>query len=302
MLITGMDGAILGVEDLSAAMDFYGDFGLTQQSSGTSYAHFATLDGTEILLRKSDDNGLPAAVAPGSTIREAIWAVPSADHLKAIAAELARDRVVQEDDEGTIHSIDDDGYGIAFRCERRKKIAPAPNRLNIYGAEPARPMNTRIDFAEAVKPASVAHVVLFTPDVARLTRFYVERLQFRVSDRFRDNRGAFLRASGSTYHHNLFLIQGATRGLHHIAFPVTDFNEVVTGGQKMLEQGWLTKIGPGRHRIGSNYFWYFNSPCGGAMELTADMDRADDNWDVRDWDFVPENTAAWSTTINMPLR
>lgn len=302
MLITGLDGAVLGVEDLSAAAEFYRDFGLSQQSTGTSYSHFATLDGTELALRKIDDNGLPAAVAPGSTIREAIWAVAASDNLAAIAAELSRDRPVHQDDEGTIHSTDDDGYGLAFRTERRKRIAPAHNRLNIYGAEPGRPMNSRIDFAEAVRPVSVAHVVLFMPDVARATRFYVDRLQFRVSDRFRDNRGVFLRSSGSTYHHNLFLIQGPARGLHHIAFPVTDFNEIVMGGQKMLGHGWLSKIGPGRHRIGSNYFWYFNSPCGGAMELTADMDRADDNWAAREWDFVPENTAAWSTTFSPPTR
>lgn len=302
MRINGLDGAVLGVEDMSASREFYRDFGLDERSSGSFYADFATLDGTQIQLRKADDAGLPAAIAPGPTIRETIWAVADIESLNEIGNELARDRQVRRDEEGVLHTTDDDGYGIAFRIERRQPIPPQPNHLNIYGAEPGRPMNSRVEFAEAARPVSVAHVVVFTPDVARAARFYVDRLQFRISDKFRQDRGVFLRSSGSTYHHNLFLIQGPAHGLHHLAFPVTQFNDIILRGQTMLERGWLSKIGPGRHRIGSNYFWYFHSPCGGAMEFTADMDRADDCWVVKEWDYVPENTQAWSTTFSPPKK
>ena len=197
------------------------------------------------------------------------------------------------DGDGTIHSVDEDGYGIAFRVERRLAIDPAPNRLNIYGASPSRPINTRIVFLEAIRPATVAHVVLMTPTVQRSAKFYTERLGFRITDQFHDGKGAFLRSAGSQYHHNLFLIHGERRGLHHIAFAVTDFNDIVQGGAAMLRSGWESRMGPGRHVIGSNFFWYFRSPCGGAMELTADIDRADDNWVMGEWEFLPQNTKAW---------
>jgi len=299
MRIDGVDGVILGVEDLGAAARFYDDFGLDRVESGSAGATFATRDHTTIDLRGSSDDALPAAVAPGSTIREVVWAVPDQTTLEAIAAELAADRPVHRGPDGTVHSVDEDGYGIAFRLSRRKPVEPAPNRLNIYGAPPSRPINSRIDFFEAIRPASVAHVVVMTPDVERAARFYIDRLGFRITDKFLNAKGVFLRSAGSPYHHNLFLIHGTERGLHHIAFAVTDFNDVIQGGNAMLRSGWETRMGPGRHVIGSNYFWYFKSPCGGAMELTADMDRADDDWVVGEWDFVPENTKAWETEFKM---
>lgn len=301
MRLTGVDGVVLGVEDMSAAARFYTNFGLTASSDSARAKVFATNDDTSIELRSCDDNGLPAPVTGGSTIREILWAVSSQEELDAIAAELTRDRAVTCDEEGTLHSVDDDGYGVAFRIGRRRKIEPAPNLLNIYGAEPNRPVNSRVDFLQAVRPAAIAHVVLKSPDVERAMRFYVERLGFRVTDKFAGGHGAFLRSGGSPYHHNLFLIRSEDRGLHHVAFAVTDFNQVVLGGQSMLDSGWESSWGPGRHVIGSNFFWYFKSPCGGAMELTADMDRADDDWVTGEWDFVPQNTMAWSVEFrNLP--
>lgn len=298
MPIKAVNGVVLGVEDLPAARRFFTDFGLAETASAPGRSDFATLDGTEIRLRLADDPMLPPAVVDGPTVREIVWDVDSREALERIAEELDRDRPAAIDADGVLRSRDDDGYGIAFRADRRSAYEAPPPRLNRYGAPPARPINQRIDFGAGVRPASVAHVVLYSADVIGATAFYTQRLGFRVSDMFKEGRGAFLRAEGSSYHHNLFLIRGERRGLHHIAFAVDDFNDVVLGGKAMLERGWSPKIGPGRHLIGSNYFWYFESPCGGAMELTADMDRADDDWDVREWDFVPSNTAAWSTTFN----
>lgn len=303
MPITNIDAAVLGVSDVADARRFYSDFGLSEVERSGAGANFRTLDASEVLVRQASDPGLPPAVAGGSTIREIVWGVESVQDLAAIAAELSKDRPLTQDADGTLHSVDEDGYGIAFRVARRQPFpTPAP-RLNIYGAPPARPLNTRFDFLEAIRPASMAHIVLFTTDAAKAQAFYVDRLKFRITDRFHDGKsgrahGFFLRSQGYGYHHNLFLIQGANRGLHHIAFPVTDFQDVVWGGKRIRERGWEPKMGPGRHLIGSNFFWYFNSPCGGAMELTADIDRADDHWIAQDWEFKPENTTAWSVTFN----
>jgi catechol-2,3-dioxygenase len=293
MRLNGVDGVILGVEDLDAGARFYEDFGLERLALGRTGSTFGTRDHTTIDLRRCDDNGLPPAVAGGSTIREIIWAAPDEQTIDAVADELSRDRAVTRDQDGTVHSLDEDGYGVAFRVGRRVAIEPARNMLNVYGATPGRPVNSRIDFLEAIRPTSVAHVVVMTPDVGRAAAFYTERLGFRITDKFLNGQGAFLRPAGSPYHHNLFLIRNQNRGLHHIAFAVTDFNEVIQGGSSMLRSGWETRMGPGRHVIGSNFFWYFKSPCGGAMELTADMDRADDDWVAGEWEFVPENTKAW---------
>ena len=57
------------------------------------------------------------------------------------------------------------------------------------------------------------------------------------------------------------------------------------GGRRLTEKGWKTYVGPGRHVLGSNYFWYFKTPCGGAMELACDMDYVDDNWEAKEWEY-----------------
>jgi catechol 2,3-dioxygenase-like lactoylglutathione lyase family enzyme len=300
-VLKGIDSLILGLDDPSEGKRFYEDFGLSQAESGAGQSVFRTQDGSRIVLRASDDADLPAAVSAGSTIREIVWAVATPSDLEQIAAELSKDRPVTADADQTLHSVDNDGYGVAFRLDGRTAVTPPANRTNIYGAEPSRPVNSTIDFHEAVKPTSVAHVVIYSPDVSKAERFYIDRLGFRVSDRFQGGHGVFLRAPGSPYHHTLFILRGE-KALHHVAFAVRDFTEVMNGGVSLLKSGWEPQFGPGRHIMGANYFWYFQSPCGGAMELTADMDMVDENWTPREVPFAFENTAAWSMSLNRPPR
>ena len=201
MRIIGVDQAVLGVEDIDAARRFYNDFGLTQAENGASGATFRTGDHCEVVLREVDDAGLPAATAKGSNIREMIWAVDDATELQKIGAELSKDRPVRVDADGSLHTKDDDGFAIGFRVTRRRAITPARNMLNIFGAAPNRPANQRVDYNAPVNPVSLAHVVIWSPDIPRAMKFYVGRLGFRVSDIFQGDNGVFLRSAGSTDHH-----------------------------------------------------------------------------------------------------
>ena len=45
-------------------------------------------------------------------------------------------------------------------------------------------------------------------------------------------------------------------------------------------EGWLIRWNI--HYIGSNWFWYFNSPLGCNVEYDADMDLHDDAWAARE--------------------
>ena len=74
---------------------------------------------------------------------------------------------------------------------------------------------------------------------------------------------------------------------NHAAFEVRDFDEIMLGGKHMKRRGWEENSKPGRHIMGSNLFWYFNNPSGGATEYFADMDRMDDDWEPRVWDPSP---------------
>ena len=296
MSIRGVDRVILGVEEMDAAQQFLRDFGLAERDKGTHGATFEALDGTNLVLRGARDHALPMAVGDTTNAREIIWGVDSAEALQAIGAELSKDRQVAFGSDGILRSRDNTGYAVAFQVTTRHGFDAAQPLLNVVGSSPNR-VNRRIDFDAWHKPRSLGHIVLFVPDLAAARDFYTKRLGFRITDSYRE-RSCFLRADGSNDHHTLFLIQrpDIPGGLHHIEFHFGDFNEVMMGGQRLSEKGWKTQSGPGRHVLGSNYFWYFKTPCGGALELACDMDYVTDDWQAGEWDFTPDMVAAWSTS------
>lgn len=293
MDIVGVDLITLGVVDMDAGQKFFRDYGLTEIETGATGAIFHAKDGTGVAVRHVDDKGLPAAVAPGPNFREAIWGVSGKDVLEAIGANLSGDRQVSRDAASVLHTTDDDGYPIAFRVTERHAFAAEPSLVNVPGLPPLRKANVVADYASSVAPSVMSHLVLHTPDPERAARFYVDRLGFRVTDRF-TGAGVFLRSAGSSDHHNLFLFKGPSLGLHHIAFHVRDHLELMLASKSLMAKGWESAWGPGRHIFGSNHFWYFHSPFGGAMEYDADMDIVDDNWVPRETQMGPGTAAVWN--------
>jgi hypothetical protein len=108
-------------------------------------------------------------------------------------------------------------------------------------------------------------------------------LGFRVTDRF-VGTGVFLQPGGSLEHHTMFLIDSPPhmQGIEHVAFHMGGPNDVMLGGSRFHNLGYQSFWGPGRHIIGSNWFWYFNSPFGCRFEFDADMDLHDETWTPRE--------------------
>ena len=131
-------------------------------------------------------------------------------------------------------------------------------------------------------PRTLSHVVCFVPDAAKMEAFYVQRLGFTLMDRFAGG-GPFLRPASNTDHHTLFLIQTPEymKGIEHFAFHMQGPTELMLAGSRMVKKGYQSFWGPGRHKFGSNWFWYFNSPMGTHAEFDADMDVFDDKWEPR---------------------
>jgi catechol 2,3-dioxygenase-like lactoylglutathione lyase family enzyme len=292
MIITGADLVTFGVEDMDASQRFFRDFGLEEVESGRSGSTFIAKDGSGVLLRDKLDPGLPLGLVDGPTFRETIWGVADQAALEAIGAELSTDRQVALGSDGVLRSTDDTGYALAFRVSQRTPFVAEPSLINIPGLPAQRPVNTIPDFSAQTRPSTLGHIVFFTPDIDRSVKFYTERLGFRVTDLF-TGKGAFLRSQGSSDHHNLFLVQreGQPVGFHHVAFHVRDHLEMMLGGRSMTSKGWETVYGPGRHIFGSNHFWYFKSPLGGAIEYDADMDIVDDRWVPRVAEQGPDTAA-----------
>jgi len=298
MTITGIDAVTFGVADLATAMRFLSDWGL---ALGRREGDFRCADGSEVRVRSLDAAGLPPAVEEGSTLREVIWGVDTRRALDAIANDLARDRALRADRDGTLHTTDDSGLGIGFRVTRRKKVRAKPLAVNTPGR--AMRVDRPTTYYARATPQEISHIVYGVPRLEPIERFYVKRLGFRVSDRYA-GRAVFLRGAPSGNHHHLFLLnsQDGLRHFNHIAFKVRDIHEVIGGGQYIARRGWETQAGPGRHYISSACFWYFKSPLGGAAEYAADEDIVTSKWRARTHQLTPDIFSEWKFNVPEDAR
>lgn len=286
MKILGPDYLIFAADDLDACTKCLDDYGLIKVESSASGALYESMDGTGVVLRKPSDTSLPAAIASDPNLRETLYGVADKATLEAIGAELSKDRDVKALPNGILRSTDDDGYPISFQVTTRRKIIAPPYGVNVPGQEPGRPVNVIAAIEEEdIKARSLSHVVVFTKDKVKAEKFYAERLGFRTVDVF-TNLGPFMRPAGTQEHHTLFLIQAPMLGLQHFTFHFAGANEYLKAGWNFVQKGYKSFWGPGRHILGSNYFWYFNSPFGGLIEFDADMDLHDDSWKPR---HIPAN-------------
>lgn len=300
MRIVGPDELVFGVDNMEACTTFLADYGLNDAGDG----RFEALDKTALTVRAVDDPSLPAPLATASLLRLTIWGVEDQATLDEIEAELSKDRDVAKDTDGTLRCKDDAGFEVGFRITRRIKLDLPAELINSPGAKPGRGTNEvgANQDAEA-KPRTLSHIVYFVPDIDVMTGFYCDRLKFVVTDKF-TNTGPFLRPQANDDHHVLFMIQTPPfmQGIEHLAFHMQGPTELMLAGSRMVQKGYESFWGPGRHKFGSNWFWYFNSPLGTHVEYDADMDKHDGDWVEREVPmdkeaaqlFLFENAEKWA--------
>lgn len=276
MGIQRIEEARFGVTDVAECVRFFGDFGLQQLESSPHGATFLTPAGQRLELLCEDDPSLPAALEAAPTIREVIWGVEDQASLDALADDLSRDREVEVEVAGVVHTRDDTGFGLGFRVARPRPVDPGEaRRANATGS--VERWNQPLTRYGRAHPLRICHVALNIPAQGRdeAVAFYVDRLRFRVTDQLLD-MGTFMQCEGDDDQHNLLLGHRADRaGINHLAYEVRNFDEVIEGGNHMVACGWKEARRLGRHTIGSNVFRFFHAPCGGRVEYAADMDRVD---------------------------
>ncbi|WP_186144453.1 VOC family protein [Burkholderia gladioli] len=292
MDIIGLDTLVFGVDDVAACSQYLIDYGLLPVRRGQPVARFEALDGTGIDIAPSDDVRLAPSLGTASMLRKTVYGVADAATLNAIAGELQRDREVRRHADGSIESVDDMGFVIGFQVTVRRPLALPAEPVNAPGAPAQRPTNVvAVRDDAALTPRTLSHVVYFVPDAARAEAFYVERLGFRCTDRF-TGVGPFLQPAGTLDHHTLFMIETppVMKGCEHFTFHMGGPTEVLQAGTRFVEKGYQSFWGPGRHRFGSNWFWYFNSPLGCHVEYDADMDLHDTGWTAREAPMGADNS------------
>lgn len=288
MNIIGLEYLVFGVDDVESCTQYMLDYGLAPGGEG---GYLEALDGTGVVILSRDNPNLPKALDTPSMLRETVYGVLNEEALKAIEVELSKDRSVVRGADGVLRCVDDMGFALGFRITQRRTLQLPAERVNAPGDMPGRQTNKLGAWKDMpAVPRSLSHVVYFVPDSARAEAFY-HRLGFRCTDRF-EELGPFLRPGGSLDHHCLFMIQTPAfmKGIEHFTFHMGGPTEVMMAGTRFVEKGYQSFWGPGRHQLGSNWFWYFNSPLGCHVEYDADMDQHDETWTPREVHISADNS------------
>jgi 2,3-dihydroxy-p-cumate/2,3-dihydroxybenzoate 3,4-dioxygenase len=187
---------------------------------------------------------------------------------------------------GPIRSFDEPGEGSGFLVEGPE------GHVFRFVTEKKRAKKLR---ADRDRPMQVTHVVLNARDREACTRFAVDVLGFRLSDR----TGFMNFVRCDRVHHAIAYAKADDSLLNHIAFEMTDIDAVMRGIGRLRDAGFQTFWGPGRHGPGNNVFAYFVAPFGAAVEYTAEVQRVGPKYKVgtpEDWKWPHNRTDHWGVS------
>lgn len=153
-------------------------------------------------------------------------------------------------------------------------------------------------------PVKLSHVVVNTNDLAKTTQFYIDNLDFTISDTLtRPDMGDlmhFMRCNEA--HHSFAIAMGPHPSLHHASFEMRGVEEWMRGAGKILRSGTRMVWGPGRHNAGDNTFAYFLDPSGNTLEYTTELATIPDEekWVPQKMDITLVTTQdQWGTSNEM---
>ncbi len=142
-------------------------------------------------------------------------------------------------------------------------------------------------------PRKLGHVNVLTDDVERLSRFYMDVLGFRLTDRLGDE-GIWLHLNSD--HHALAMLEKPPAHFHHLALELVDFGEMRTALDHLAKHGRWVVWGPGRHGVAASLFAYVRIPEEELIvELYADMEQLRPDHTPRDWADTPHSSNVWGT-------
>lgn len=118
----------------------------------------------------------------------------------------------------------------------------------------------------------LGHVVLGVQDYPQAEKFFMEKLNFRASDRI-DGGVTFMRCFPNPLHHSLGLSNAGTNRLHHVNFMVTDVDDIGKALWRMKKNDVPIVFGPGRHPPSDSMFLYFLDPDGMTVEYSFGMEE-----------------------------
>jgi catechol 2,3-dioxygenase len=163
------------------------------------------------------------------------------------------------------------GHGRAIRFD-----LPSGHRMElVHGMEqvgnllprtnpPPRPMNMT-----GMAPPRLDHLFLTAEEVDTVTGFLRDVLDFRLTEQVMGDDGyqiaTWLEVSHTS--HDIAVITGSNRGLHHFAFWVDDWNDLRSAADACAYHGVHIETNPTRHGVTRGQCLYFFDPCGNRNEM-----------------------------------
>ena len=286
MGIERIESVTYAVDDVDECVRFFTDLGLRLRDRLARGAELVTLVGQTVHLRLEVDPWLPTAVESGPGIREVVWGVDTPSELARLVEAVGKDREVTGTD-GVYHTRDESGFGLGLTLAQPAPAMPPVRTGNAWGA--VGRWNEALTPVGQVRPIRMCHVALNIEKAGAddAVAFYVDRLGFTPTDVVKP-MGVFMQCEGDDDQHNLLLCHRPDRvSTNHVSFEVPGFDDVIEGGNRMIERGWREARRLGRHTVGSNVFRFLHAPCGGRVEYAADMDRVDAGYGTRVHETTP---------------
>ena len=274
-LITGLRGVDLGVPDAAAHARFYTAvwrLSVAAERNGSVYLRGTGGYHHILALHPREKPGL-LCINLAAAGKEAVDAL----HARVTAAGAP-----QCDAPGPL-TEPGGGYGFAF-------LDPEGRTVRVIAGD-ARHADAR---SLPDRPQKITHLVLNTPRQEDTAAFWVEALGFEVSDR---SLLTFIRCDSD--HHNIAFHPGDASTLHHIAFEMDGIDSVMRGAGRRRDAGHPIEWGLGRHGPGNNVFAYFIGPDDFVIEYTAEVEKVDASYRVRepkDWVYPPGHSDLWGAT------
>ncbi|HVE50184.1 MAG TPA: VOC family protein [Casimicrobiaceae bacterium] len=277
--VHSLDHFALAVPNLSDARTFYGAFGLDVKDEQGTLGLYARGNPHRWGVVRADPRRHLAWLSFGAYARD----LPRfEERLKKSGVAAAAPPAGARDDGLWFHDMDGSPVhiGVADKSSPDAKVPLAALECASAGARGARKRSE----VPHVNPRRLSHVLRFTPNVPRAVAFYEDVLGMRLSDRSGDGI-AFLHAVHGSDHHVVAFAKSDAPGYHHSSWDVGSLEEVGLGGMQMAAKGHTHGWGPGRHVLGSNYFWYVQDPWGSFAEYSADIDYvpAATHWNAADY-------------------
>ncbi|GGN66401.1 glyoxalase [Actinoplanes lobatus] len=295
MGIQRIESVTYTVDDLDTNVRFFTDFGLTPVSRDETRAVFETRIKQTLILDTTGRPDLPPPVEDGPTLREIVWGVDTPAELERLAGRAGADRQTPD---GVLHTVDRTGFGVGLTlASSYESEHDAPRKSNKSGYIVR--VNEALDSVGQVRPIRMCHVALNIPKEGReeAVAFYTGLLEFIPTDVVKP-MGVFMRVEGDADQHNFLLCHRPdSAGVNHVSYEVNGFDDVIEGGNHMIERGWQEARKLGRHTVGSNVFRFVHAPCGGRVELAADMDRIDGSYGTRVHETTPPHHI-WTLRTN----